>query len=193
MKPFLLTCHPSTPCAPIRRCEIRAHRESVAVLSLSFQVEGNIEALALPAEGPAERTDGLWRHTCFEAFLRGAGRSGYYEFNFSPSRRWAIYHFDAYRAGMAPAGPELPPQVELEQSGDTLRLTALIDLTELGDDLETLDIDLAVSAVIETRDGALAYWAYRHPAGQPDFHHPDAFGLGLARTAPSAAYAFGST
>jgi hypothetical protein len=34
---------------------------------------------------------------------------------------------------------------------------------------------LALSAVIEETSGALSYWALRHAAGKPDFHHADAF------------------
>jgi hypothetical protein len=36
-----------------------------------------------------------------------------------------------------------------------------------------------VSAVVETLDGALSYWALRHPPGKPDFHHADSFALEL--------------
>ena len=32
---------------------------------------------------------------------------------------------------------------------------------------------IGLSAVIETTDGALSYWALAHPAEKPDFHHPD--------------------
>ena len=36
-----------------------------------------------------------------------------------------------------------------------------------------------LSAVIETIDGAISYWALAHPAEKPDFHHPDSFVLTL--------------
>ena len=36
---------------------------------------------------------------------------------------------------------------------------------------------LGLAAVIEASDGTRSYWALRHPAGQPDFHHADAFAL----------------
>lgn len=36
-----------------------------------------------------------------------------------------------------------------------------------------------LSAVIEEADGTLSYWALAHPAGKPDFHHPDCFVLEL--------------
>jgi hypothetical protein len=32
---------------------------------------------------------------------------------------------------------------------------------------------------VEDRSGSLSYWALRHAAGKPDFHHPDAFALEL--------------
>jgi hypothetical protein len=32
---------------------------------------------------------------------------------------------------------------------------------------------------VEDVDGILSYWALRHPAGKPDFHHTDAFALQL--------------
>ncbi len=45
-------------------------------------------------------------------------------------------------------------------------------------------LELALSAVIEQRDGGLSYWALRHAPGQPDFHHPDGFALTLRPDAP---------
>lgn len=37
----------------------------------------------------------------------------------------------------------------------------------------------AITAVIEETDGTKSYWALAHPAGKPDFHHPDGFVLEL--------------
>ena len=31
--------------------------------------------------------------------------------------------------------------------------------------------DIGLTAVIETADGQLSYWALQHPAARPDFHH----------------------
>ena len=36
------------------------------------------------------------------------------------------------------------------------------------------------SYVIEEEDGTISYWALRHAAGKPDFHHPDGFAMELA-------------
>ncbi len=40
-------------------------------------------------------------------------------------------------------------------------------------------IRLGLSAVVEAVDGELSYWALRHPPGEPDHHHVDAFALQL--------------
>jgi hypothetical protein len=45
--------------------------------------------------------DGLWKHTCFEVFLRDPAGIGYAEFNFSPSTEYAGYGFTRYREGMS--------------------------------------------------------------------------------------------
>ena len=46
------------------------------------------------------------------------------------------------------------------------------------------DLVMAITAVIEERDGTKSYWSLAHPAGAPDFHHPDCFALTLG--APEA-------
>jgi hypothetical protein len=127
-----------------------------------------------PDESPARaglgRTDGLWRHTCVEVFGR-LPSGGYVEFNLAPSGRWAAYGFDGYRTGMS----DLDGHVRIETSrrvGDDFELSASFfwpgwpQVREFG-----------VSAVLETTDGELGYWALAHPSTQPDFHHPDSFTL----------------
>jgi tRNA modification GTPase len=56
---------------------------------------------------------------------------------------------------------------------EILELEALIALGE------EARLSLALSSVVESAQGELSYWALRHPAGKPDFHHPDSFALEL--------------
>ena len=61
-------------------------------------------------------------------------------------------------------------------------LNACLDDPALGGPGEWL---AAITAVIEEADGTKSYWALRHPAGKPDFHHPDCLALELpAASAP---------
>src|SRR5262245_38185158 len=100
-----LTPHAAEPGSTVRRiaAEIEARRGS---LRLRFRLEGDMARLALPAPATARRRDGLWHHSCFEAFLRPDASDSYHEFNFAPSGEWAAYRFAGRRAGQSPA--ELP-------------------------------------------------------------------------------------
>ncbi len=125
-----------------------------------------------PAQG---RTDGLWQHSCFEAFIGSTTGPAYAEFNLAPSGAWAAYAFDDYRAGMRDLS--LPTDPVIAGEGGCWR--ARFDLTGLADLLGPAPWRLAITAVIEATDGNKSYWSLVHPAGKPDFHHPDCFAARL--------------
>lgn len=165
--------HPDFPCAAVKRLEAEVARTADG-LSLRYRLEGALDALAIPAPGDPARADELWRHTCFEAFVAGAGE-GYCEFNLAPSREWAAYRFDRYREGMAPL--EVPaPAVEVRRRGGVFELAAELAFQP------PQPARLNLTAVIEAADGQVSYWALAHPAGRPDFHAPDCLRLQLPAT-----------
>ena len=158
-----------------------AHRIDVSIvlqpsgrLDLRYDLIARTDMIALPRPAPSLRTDELWRHSCFEAFLRPSGGESYCEFNFSPSTQWAAYGFDGYRNGMHPLDMP-PPQIIVARDAEHVTLEARFQLPESF----AAPLRLALCAVIEERDGTLSYWALNHPAGKPDFHHPDGFALEL--------------
>jgi hypothetical protein len=171
--PLSLACHPRTPSRAIRGIDVVAGATPGGGLSLSFALAGDLPAVRIPAPRPSRRAEGLWRHTCFEAFVMAGEGPGYREFNFSPSGEWAVYDFRGYRDGgeleMASA-----PGIAASRRGDRLDLEAEIPMACLptGGALR-----VGLSAVVEDAHGMLSYWALRHPAGPPDFHHTDAFVL----------------
>ncbi len=144
------------------------------VLKIQYVIVGSVGSILLPSVTSPGRQDELWRHTCFEAFF--AIDAGYFEFNFSPSRHYAAYHFEGYREGMQPVF--LPvPSIDVEGDyvqGDDARysLTAWLDLKLLA--ASGLG-NVGLTAVIEGTDGTKSYWALAHPPGPPDFHNPDCF------------------
>jgi hypothetical protein len=154
----------------------RAERYGTELL-LSFHVTGATEQLLIPAISPGPlRQDGLWRHTCFEAFVRPSRSPAYQELNLSPSGDWAFYHFCTYRSGMS--SPDVgTPAIELKSAANRINLRASIDLATLLS--PAVPWDLALSVVLESLDGSKSYWALAHPPGEPDFHHPDCFVLNL--------------
>lgn len=165
--------HPETPSSPIDRIEVEVKRVGKGTLVLTYRAVGDLARLRIPQNQLPGRADKLWRHTCFEAFVKGEGGS-YYELNLSPSSRWAAYRFDGYRTGMADA-PLEPWSTQRIELADELKLIAEVMIGGLASDPWTL----ALSAVIEDIDGAISYWALAHPSDKPDFHHPDSFVLEL--------------
>ena len=149
------------------------------LLLLGYRLSGEIPALRLPEPRPPVRTDGLWRHTCFEAFIGHAGATEYWEYNFSPSGAWAAYHFTAYREGMAPLMKGAPPMLRLRTTEDHVDLDVTVDLSWLIRSASGVGLKLGLSAVIEDRAQVLSYWALKHPAEKPDFHHADGFVIDL--------------
>jgi hypothetical protein len=170
---WTLKPHPDSRPAAITGIEVEVGRPNGAQLRLRYAVSGAIDQLLIPAPADPERTDQLWRSTCFEAFAQQKGAQGYDEFNFAPSTQWAAYRFDGYRSGMRNADV-LAPRVEGGIEDDTYVLHAAFDLPGAG------PWRLGLSAVIEETSGAKSYWALAHAPGQPDFHNADGFTLELS-------------
>lgn len=158
--------HPTTP-GPDIEITVQLERRGER-LWLRYVTDGDVEALKWP--GPAAgRADGLWKHTCFEIFVRTEG--GYHEFNLSPSGQWASYRFDGYREDMAEAVQTAEAPL-LDGGSDYVALETAVDLPPGAQ-------ALSLSAVIEQTNGRISYWALAHPSDKPDFHHPDSFVLEL--------------
>jgi hypothetical protein len=127
----------------------------------------------VPGPASSTRADDLWRHTCFEAFIKPEGQGGYFEFNFAPSTLWAAYQFMSYREGLREL-PLAPPQAKVKAGRYSLELAATAALAAGG------SAHLNLTAVVEEVSGHKSYWALAHPPeGPPDFHHPACFVLEL--------------
>lgn len=175
----VLKLHADSHCAPLRQVEVDVARHRAGGLVLRYVVSGRVDELALPVvTGPA-RTDELWRHTCFEAFIRPSPGDAYYEFNFAPSTQWAAYRFDSYRTGMRAAGEIGAPRIEIERVAEHFTLQATLQWDESSELGRAATWRLGLSAVLEEADGGKSYWALAHPPGKPDFHCADCFALEL--------------
>lgn len=168
----LLVCHPATPCSAVSGIRVRVTATPHGGLAFDYTLHGDPTCLRLPAPQPPAAVDGLWRQTCCEAFLARAGEAAYREFNFSPSGQWAGYAFAAYRERAA----WQPPAPHIAMDYAALRLAATLPPEALP---EGGSLRLGLAVVVEDQPGTISYWALRHPAGQPDFHHRDGFALQL--------------
>lgn len=174
--------HPSTPCDWITALTVQADWVSADLLVLYYRLVGDIDRVQLPPQQRSAHADGLWKRTCFEAFLRPAGERRYFECNFSPSSEWALYRFDDYRAGMRAVEPVQPPKILCRRREGELDADVDVHLRSFGLP-GSGELQVGVSAVIEDLDGALSYWALAHPEGKPDFHHEAGFTATLPRPA----------
>ena len=174
-----LTLHPDSQCTAAARIEVEVARPRPGGLVLCYIVTGKMGHLRMPTVTTPTRTDQLWRHTCFEAFVRASPNAAYYEFNFAPSTQWAAYEFGGYRDGMRVASEVCARGFAVDSNGDSYRLRVSAELDRLpglpGDSVWRLGL----SAVIEETSGRKSYWALTHPPGKADFHQPDCFALQL--------------
>lgn len=155
-----LVRHPDPPFGATHSVDAELERLLGGAIA-SFRVLGDMAKLVIPPPAVPDRTDGLWRTTCFELFVAGEG-SGYREFNFSPSGQWAAYEFDDYRAGKRNASARV--DIEICQTNKALQFSAKI-MTEFPN-----PVLVGLTAVIEETDGAIRYWSTAFAPGKPDFH-----------------------
>lgn len=157
--------HPANAAPPAIEVEAIALILATDALSFRYRVRGDIGRVRVPPPGPAARADELWRHTCFEAFVRPKGAERYFELNFAPSTAWAAYSFDSYRLGMQSVRTLKTPAIQWRAGADVLTLEATVHLKSL-----RFDSAVGLSAVIEDVNGGVSHWALEHAGAKPDFH-----------------------
>jgi hypothetical protein len=175
-----LACHPATRSRAVRSIDARIARTGSS-LEVAYAIAGDIARLRVPPPRPPCIAAQLWQHTCCELFVAAMGPGeAYHEFNFSPSGEWAARAFTRYRDGVLLEDERLAPRIAVRADGERLELEAAVTLERLPYQGR---LRLGLSAVLEEEDGTLSYWALRHPAGSPDFHHADAFAFLVDRDA----------
>ncbi|MDF0489482.1 DOMON-like domain-containing protein [Sphingomonas sp. H39-1-10] len=176
---YALVAHPDFPNGPIDAITVTIERQANRLV-VRFEVSGAIEDVLWPGdridcaldakEADERRADELWRHSCFEAFVAPADAADYREFNLATSGKWAAYAFDTYRVGMRKAGDVRLIEAHWRFDSRRADIRIAIELPYAEPDWA-----LAVTAIVEARDGAKSYWALAHAPGAPDFHNRDTF------------------
>lgn len=171
-----LKCHPSARSEIVSSIQVLVRRLASAELRMTFRLDGDISRIRIPVLSVPRFNTELWRHTCFEAFVRLEGHHEYHEFNFAPSGEWAVFAFSGYRNGSPLANETLRPRIAVRSMPTRLELDAVAKLDALSLSYSRATLRVGLAAVIETADG-LSYWALDHPAEKPDFHNADGFAL----------------
>jgi hypothetical protein len=174
-----LVPHPSTPAGAFG-VAAAVERSGAAALRFTYRLVGSLAGVRVPAAASPCRADRLWEHTCFEAFVGLADAAEYVELNFAPSGAWAMHRFARYREGGPLMPGEVPPRIALERGPERLDLEATVALDAWPPAFGVAALHVGLTAVVETTDGRLSYWALRHPSATPDFHHADGFAIRLS-------------
>ena len=144
-------------------------------LRLRWRIEGSGKLVVPPFAGKG-RADELWRTTCFELFLKPDGGSAYFEFNLSPSERWAAYDFSDRRDGMEDRPAPREPECTMRQGSSFAIFDAAIPAGALPD----AECAAGLTSVLEEEGGIKSFWALCHHGDEPDFHDPACFTARLA-------------
>ncbi len=176
-----LVRHPDASCAAVSAIAADVTRNADGGMTMKYRVEGSIAEFVLADAGSTQRSHHLWRHTCFEVFVRLAGDACYQEFNFAPSSHWAAYGFTGRRSGMHDLELDNAPHIVATTDGDDFVLTATVPELALPHERPW---EIGLSVIIEESAGNLSFWALAHPPGAADFHHNDCFAFTLAPLDP---------
>lgn len=174
-QPIHLRCHPDHPASGVDSLEVLIHQDA-GELALTYDLRGQLSQLAIPTGTGGSRRDELWKHTCFELFLKDDESNEYIELNFSPNGDWAAYLFESYRQGRTDLACA-PPQIATRADDKGLHVSVRMPLTAL--DLGTGQVWLGPAAIISSQSGARSFWALHHPEDNPDFHLTENFKISL--------------
>lgn len=169
-----LICHPGAVAVAVQNLRVDLDVLPQGHLHFHYELTADLSQIRIPAPLLPRMTDGLWKHTCFEAFIAAEGEAEYHEFNFSPSGQWAAYAFSGYRV-RRPWTAIQAPRITSVQTSHGIQLDTHIAAIDFPPNSGSTAFQIGLAAVIETNDGRHSYWALHHPASNPDFHHREGF------------------
>ena len=171
-----LVPHPDNPPRSSFTVHARARRRTPLELSVTFRIAGSTPRIAWHEPAREGCVDELWKHSCFEAFIRAGGRDDYVELNLAPARQWALYDLDSYRGGRRHSADAMLQDVNFRSREDlSVPMSRMRATLTLPPSFADLAWTLGLTTIIEELDGTTSYWALAHAPGLPDFHNPDTF------------------
>jgi hypothetical protein len=143
-------------------------------LILTYSAGGALNQILWPASlsSQPQRRDELWKHTCFEAFIKPVGQDRYWEINISPAGDWNVYRFTSYRNEMTREEAVQALHPIFTRNGDQWRLSYEIWVPAWA---VATELEVGLTSVIEDTSGEISYWAIHHAGAQPDFHLANSF------------------
>jgi hypothetical protein len=150
-----------------------------SLIEIHYNVTGDVANIRFPpAQSQPGRKDDLWQATCFEFFIALPNEPPYWEYNLSPSGDWNIYRMEAYRRiGFREELSIQNLSLEVSRQREHVAVASSTDISPIVSSSETIQV--AITSVIQTKDGHKTYWALAHPNLHADFHLRESFTLAL--------------
>lgn len=133
-------------------------------LLLKYSLSGDISEVSLDGSECEE----LWRHTCFELFIRDREGSGYEEINCAPDGRFTRTWLSDYRE--VHSVKEFHPLPKM-RSGSIGGFECEIYFF----DLDVSNREISVAVITADQSGTRRFWGVNHFGETPDFHHEENF------------------
>ncbi|MEB3234818.1 MAG: DOMON-like domain-containing protein [Cyanobacteriota bacterium] len=152
--------------------QLSRYAANQVTLQLRYRLSATADLL-LPAPLTAPiRGDGLWQHTCLEAFVGASAQEPYWEFNLAPNGAWNVYRLDGYRRGLQQESfyDALPFAVDRQPQQGPGVLEVVLACPLPAPLARAAELQVGLSAVLEDQRGGLSYWALAHPGPEADFH-----------------------
>jgi hypothetical protein len=143
------------------------------LLTLHYDLQGTL--ILPPLTNTPQRCDGLWQTTCCEWFMALPGATAYWEVNLSPNGNWNCYRFEGYRQGMVEERAIAMIPIAVACKADALHLEVTLDVSALFTTADALEV--GITAVLDSPEQGVSYWALSHPGAEPDFHRREGFAL----------------
>jgi hypothetical protein len=144
------------------------------IFSIAYNLRGDLDTVVLPPPlvTPSRKFE-LWEATCFELFLGVPGEPNYWEVNLAPTGDWNIFALDGYRQGLRNELAFASMPMVIDRQLNSFQLGLELDLSQIIS--STQPIEVAITTVIQPRQGELSYWAITHCGKVADFHLRDSF------------------
>lgn len=132
---------------------------------LKITLTGDISEVSLSESDHEE----LWRHTCFELFIRDRHGEGYEEINCSPGGRFSRTYLSSYRNVHSVREFHTAPDIICSRQGDSCEYAICFA------GIDIVQGEIAVAVITADDRGTRRFWGMNHRGDIPDFHHDDNF------------------
>lgn len=154
-------------------CQIKIQNHQ---LSIQYQVNLSTYLEVWEQENSSlKRKIGLWKGTCFEAFLRDQTSGEYLEFNFSGTGQWNVFYFKAKGQELCEYMPLKLTYHRFIKAKRQRIFEFSFKLTDIPFQTDPSKLTLGLSTILCCDDDEVDYFAIEHKQEQPDFHDEHTF------------------